>query len=99
MTLARSRGMPGIRVGPDRGTALTRIRAAGIVGSESVRAGQFATHPTVVPSLSQALRKWFAVKSLRCLAGRPSGVRVWTRTAGRTRCACIASTIGTRILV
>ena len=53
VTLACFRGMPGIRVGLDWVTALTRIWAAGIVGSESVRAGQFATHRTVVTSLSQ----------------------------------------------
>ena len=48
---------------------------------------------------ARALRKWFEVKSVRCLAGRHECVRVWTRTVSRTRCACTASTIGTRIVV
>ncbi len=70
MTLARSRGMPGIRVGPDWVTALTRIWAAGIVGrSQSVpdslrRTGRLSRRRARAP------RKCFAVKSLRCLAGR-----------------------------
>jgi hypothetical protein len=60
-------------VGPDWVTALTLIWAAGAVGSESVRAGQFATPRTVVSSLSQGREEVVRSEEL-ALLGRPPRV-------------------------